>query len=299
MKLYNHFKIQFNYSFTLTNYLNAMKTKKYFSMLKAIAAFSMMFAISSIVFSQTIEERKGGTSTYSVTPGAVTDEYTWTIEAPVAPASVVPAPTSGTGTTGDPFIIDWTADLTSIQVNWAADASPDIASTAGIVTVQKRTTTGAVCPSPVQTLDISFWSIPSAVIDPAETDLDVCSTDPITGSITIDLTGAPDAGESGTGGFEVVYDVAVSDVGLTVTGGNGPIGAGQSVTSDGATVTIPLPDALVNTTASAQTYTITLVSVEDDFDDGPYAVAGEVYTITVNPTPTTGIIQSTGTLNRR
>ena len=265
--------------------------------MKALMALAMMFLISGVAFSQTIEERKGAVSTYSVAAGALTDEFTWTIEAAVAPV-VVPAPDGGgTGTIGDPFIINYAANLTSIQVTWDAGTA-DILSTAGEVTVQRRI---GSCESLVQTLDLTFWSNPTAVIAPAETDLTVCSAEVITGgSITIDLIGAPDASESVTGGFQVIYDVAVSDPALTVTGPNGPIGVGQTVNSlDGPTVTIPLPDALVNTTSSVQTYTITLSTVEDDFDDGPYAIASEVYTITVNPIPTTGIISSTGTLTRR
>ena len=270
-----------------------MKTKKYSLMMKAVMALAIMFFVSGVVFSQTIEERKGATSTYSVAAGAPTDEFTWTIEAAVAPV-VVPAPNSGTGAAGDPFIINYTANLTSIQVTWDGGTA-DIASTAGVVTVQKRI---GACESILQTMDIDFWSNPTAVIDPAEVDQNVCSTDPIGGSITIDLTGAPDAGQSGTDGFDVAYNVAVSDPALTVTGPNGPVGAGL-VTSDGATVTIPLPDALVNTDAAAQTYTITLSTVQDDFNDPAVAIVGEVYTITVNPIPTTGIISSTGTLTRR
>ena len=129
--------------------------------------------------------------------------------------------------------------------------------------------------------------------------MQVCSTDPVTGTITIDLTGAPDGGQSGNDGFSLVYDVAVDDPTLTVSGPNGPTGAGQIVTSDGATVTIPLPDALVNTDNVIHTYTITLQSIEDDFNDGPHAVAGQVFTIQVHPTPSTGIINSTGALTRR
>lgn len=267
--------------------------------MKALVGLVTMLLISSTAFSQAIEERKGANSSYSVAAGDLTDEYTWQISAPVAPTSVTPAPSSGSGTTADPYIIDWTANLISIDVQWAADGAPDINSTTGIVTVQKRVIAAAVCPSPVQQLDLNFWSNPAAAIDPSEIDLDVCSTDPTLGTITLNLVGAPDAGQSGTGGFEVIYDVAVSDAGLTVTGGNGAVGTGQSVTSDGATVDITLPDALVNATAAAQTYTITLMTIEDDFDDGPHAIAGQVYTITVYPTPSTGIIQSTGTLTRR
>jgi hypothetical protein len=292
-------KIQNNHFNSNTKNQKVMKTKKYSNSMKALAALAMMFLISGVAFSQTIEERKGASSNYSVVAGAATDEYTWTIAAATAPTSVVPAPTSGSGTIADPYVIDWIANQTSIAVTWDADASPDIASTAGVVTVQKRTTVGSTCTSAVETVDIDFWSIPDAAINALESDQDVCSADAITGSITIDLTGARDLAQSGNDGFEVTYDVAVSHADLTVSGANGPVGAGQTVNSDGATVTIPLPDALVNINAAAQTYTITLTFVEDDFDDGPHAVAGEVYTITVNPIPTTGIISSTGTLTRR
>lgn len=276
-----------------------MKTKKYSLVKKAILASAMMCLIAVTAFSQAVEERKGGTSTYSVAAGAPTDEYRWTIEADVAPTSVTPVPSSGTGVTGDPYIIDWTTDLTSIDVEWAADGSPDIASTAGIVTVQKRLNAAAPCVSAVQTMNIDFWSLPSAVIDGAVTTLDVCSEDVIGGSITLNLTGAPDAGQSSNDGFSVVYDVAVDDPLLTVSGTNGAVGNGQVVSTDGATVTIDLPDALVNADNVMHTYTITLNTVEDDFDDGPYPVAGQVYTINVYPTPTTGVIQSTGSLTRR
>ena len=286
---------------SINNTLNqkVMKIKKYSLMTKAVMALAMMFLISGVTFSQTVEERKGGSSTYSVVAAAGGEEYRWTIEAVDAPASTSVAAdiVSGSGTTGDPYITDWVADLTSIDVTWEADGSPDIASIAGIVTVQMRTNAGATCPSLVQTMDIAFWSEPTAAIDPTEVDLDVCSADAITGSITIDLTGAPDGG--GNDGFDVIYEVAVSDALLTVSGTNGPVGAGQVVTSDGATVTIPLPDALVNTHASSQTYTITLTSVQDDFNDPAVAVLAQVYTITVHPIPTTGIITSTGSLTRR
>jgi len=287
-------KNQNNHFNSNTKNQKVMKTKKYSLMKKATMALAMLFFISGVAFSQTIEERKGAVSTYSVAAGAPTDEFTWTIEAAVAPV-VVPAPDGGgTGTIGDPFIINYAANLTSIQVTWDAGTA-DIASTAGEVTVQRRIGT---CASLVQTLDLTFWSNPTAVIAPAETDRNVCSAELIGGNIIIDLTGAPDLGESGDPGFDLNYVVAVSDVTLSVTGPNGPVGAGL-VTSDGATVTIPLPDALVNTGAVAQTYTITLSDIQDDFNAAAVAIAGEVFTITVNPIPTTGIISSTGTLTRR
>jgi hypothetical protein len=257
-----------------------------------------MFLISGMAFSQTIEERKGGGSTYSVTPSAGSDQYRWTISADVTPVSVSSATLpGGDGTTANPWIIDWTDNLTSIDVVWGADASPDIASTPGVVTIQKRTTVGATCPSLVQTLDIAFWSQPSAIIDVATSpNQTVCSTDAIGGSVTIDLTGAPDGVANG---FDLVYDVAVSDALLTVSGIVGLPGIDEVVNSNGPTITIPLPDALVNTDVIPQTYTITLKTIQDDFDDIPVAVVLQVFTITVNPTPVTGPIGSTGTLNRR
>jgi hypothetical protein len=86
---------------------------------------------------------------------------------------------------------------------------------------------------------------------------------------------------------------------LTVSGIVGLPGIDEVVNSNGPTITIPLPDALVNTDVIPQTYTITLKTIQDDFDDIPVAVVLQVFTITVNPTPVTGPIGSTGTLNRR
>ena len=136
--------------------------------MKIVLIAGLMFFASGIAFSQTIEERKGETSIYSVGAGALTDDYTWVISADVTPVSVTPAATSGSGTTADPWIITWTPNLISIEVEWGADASPDIASTPGVVTVQKRTTVGATCPSLEQILNIAFWSEPSAAIDGVE-----------------------------------------------------------------------------------------------------------------------------------
>ena len=93
--------------------------------------------------------------------------------------------------------------------------------------------------------------------------------------------------------------MAVSDPLLAVSGPNGVTGTDLVANSNTATVTIPLPDALVNTDVVPQTYTITLKTIQDDFDDIPVAVVLQVFTITVNPTPVTGPIGSTGTLTRR
>ena len=278
-----------------------MKTKQHSNMKRILLAIAMILMANGIVIAQTVEERKGGTSTYSVVAGDPTDEYTWTIYGDVQPASITPAPLpGGDGSVGNPYIVDWTAGQNTIQVTWGADASPDINSVAGRVSVQKRVTSaGAVCPSPVQDMDITFWSEPSAAIA-GLADSAVCSADPIGGNITLNLTGAPDGG--GNDGFNVVYDVAVSSANLSTTTAVGQPGTDLAVSTDGATVNIPRPEGLVNTGSAVETYTITLKSMTDDLDDGtglPTAIVGQVYTITVYPTPSTGDITSSGSLTRR
>ena len=122
--------------------LNTMKTN---SVLRtfAIAVFAVIF--SNSLFAQfigsttndqlpVVEERKGETTTYSV-PGPGTDDYTWAVTGDVV--SITPAPDAGDGSAGDPYVINWTTGLTSIQVVWAADDAT-ITSVAGNVSVQQK-----------------------------------------------------------------------------------------------------------------------------------------------------------------
>jgi len=254
-------------------------------------AVAAMLLISAITFAQTIEERKGGSSTYSVAAGDPLDELTWTIAADVAPVSVNPVPDLGSGTIADPYIINYTPNLTSITVQWAADLSPGITSTAGTVSVQKRSVGSIICESPVQTMDIDFWSLPTASISDA--DLEICSGEAIGGSITINLTGAPDGAADG---FEVDY--AISAPNLEDGSGTSWDGISGTETTDGSTVTILLPDELNNLSTSSETFTITLTRMNDDFT-GDGGLIDDTYNIVVHPIPTTGIITSTGVLARR
>lgn len=317
MKTVKLSKQTFNNSFTRKNQ-KIMKTKKYSISLKALAAVVFAFVFSALLNAQfdiaagtttqtpVSEEREGNTGLYTATGVHVAgDRFTWEIWADTPPVSVesggVDIIDGGSGTLADPYYVNLTDDLTSIDIEWAADAVPGIINTNGNVSVQKRLAVASGgCASPIQSWDIDFWSDPSAAVDVITSPNQiVCSTDAIGGTITIDLTGAPDAGQSGLDGFDLVYVVAVSDPLLTI---NGPLGTAEgshTVTSDLATVTIPLPTDLTNTDTSPHTYTVTLSTIQDDFNNPAVAVAGEVFTITVNPVPETGVISSSSSLTRR
>jgi len=294
-----------------------MKTKKYSLMMKAAFAVMISILFSNVALAQfdltagtTVqapisEERTGGASTYTASgTHAAGDRFTWEVWGDTPPVAItsggVDIISSGAGTSASPYVINITVDLSSIDVQWDTDAT-GITSTGGNVSVQKFLPVAASgCASPIQSWNINFWSNPDAAVDASETDLIVCSGEAIGGSITINLEGAPDNG-GGTGGFELTYDVAVSSGDLSVSGPNGPVGVGQIETElTNGSLEITLPDALLNTGTTAQTYTITLDTMQDDFTQAAVAVStAQVFTITVNPTPDTGTITSTGALTRR
>ncbi len=266
--------------------LNTMKTNSVLRTL-AIAVFAVIFSnslVAQFVGSTTndqlpiVEERKGGTTTYSV-PGPAGDEYTWAVTGNVV--SITPAPAAGgDGSAGNPYIIEWGVGITSIDVEWAADDNT-ITSVAGNVSVQQRLTSGTItCPSAIQSWDISLWSEANAVIEDA--DYEICSGDATSGDITVRFTGAPN--------FDFTY---------TVTGLDGITGAPQVVTGiTGATTTIPVPANLVNTSSTVdQTYVVTLTQMNDGFTGN--GTASSVFTITVHPTVVTGPISSDRSLTRR
>ena len=263
-----------------------MKTN---SVLRAIAitVFAVVFSnslvaqfIGSTVNDQLpiVEERKGGTTTYSV-PGPAGDDYTWAVTGSVV--SISPAPDAGDGSVGNPYVINWTNGLTSINVEWAADDNT-ITSVDGNVSVQQKVSSGSItCPSQIQSWDVALWSSPTA--DIATSDLEICSGDAVGGSITVNFTGAPN--------FEFTYTITDTD------------GSTSSVTETaiaGGSFTIDLPLNLVNsTTDTDQYYTITLDSMIDAFDDVNGTLLNDTFTITVHPTVITGPIQSTRGLSRR
>jgi len=285
-----------------------MKTKKYSIVMKAAFAVMISVLFSNVALAQFVaagtntqlpvsEERKGGTSTYTASgTHAAGDEFTWEVWADTPPAAITSGGldiiSSGNGISGDPYIINWTADLSAIDVQWAADAAPGITNTNGNVSVQKRLPAASgSCPSPIQSWDIDFWSAATASI--SDVDAEYCSGDAIGGFITINLTGAPDGTVDG---FAVDYSIAAANlVDGSSTSWDGNTG---TVTSDGATVTIPMPDLLTNLTTSDATFTVTLTRMNDDFT-GDGTLADDTFVITVHATPDTGTITSTGSLTRR
>lgn len=249
----------------------------------AIISFSKVSAqfIGSTVLPQTaIEERKGGSSTYTV-PGPASDEYSWEV---VGGTVTVPAAgVTGSGTVADPYVVPFAVGRQSITVAWPADNN-NITSVSGNVSTQRKVAHSTVaCPSKIQSLDVTFWSNPTIRINDAN--YEICSGDATLGPITVQFTGAPN--------FDYKY---------TVTDLAGVTGAPVVVTgATGATQTIAIPANLVNTSTTLdQTYVVTLTEMNDSFTGpGVVTVGASTFTITVHPTVETGVITSSRTLTRR
>ena len=131
--------------------------------------------------------------------------------------------------------------------------------------------------------------------DPA---LDICSGEAVGGNVSVGLTGAPDPVADG---FTVTYSITAA--GLTDLLDN-PLAnlTGQTILDNDALAQIPLPNGLINPTGSPIDYVVTLTAVTDDFNtpDPTGAIIGDgTYTITVNPVPVTGDIESGFSLSRR
>jgi hypothetical protein len=275
-----------------------MKTKKSTISMKTMAIMIVAMTFTALLNaqfeipnpntpgSQTAEEVRATSSVdYDITADWVAGEQIrWAVRGGTITAGGVVT------TSGDTSIVEFTVDATTITVNWDTDitATP-IGSAAGEIFVQKRT--GSGCPSQLQELDITMWNNASA--DLTDADISICSGTSLGGTLTIDLTGAPDPVADG---FVVTYNVVAT--GLTDLGANALDATGSTVTSNGPTVTIALPDGLVNTTGANATYTVTLTAMYDDFSGNGTLVDSE-YVVTVNPVPVTGDINSSSSLTRR
>lgn len=212
------------------------------------------------------------------------EEYRWVVRGGTITAG------GAVTSSGDSSIIEWTANAFAITVDWDTDISATpIGSAPGEIIVQKRSGNG--CPSQLQILPLTMWNDPTANL--LDADFAICSGSAVGGSITIDLTGAPDPVADG---FQVTYDVTATN--LTDLGGSPLDAVGSTVVSNGSSVTIPLPDGLINTTLANATFTITLTDMHDDFT-GNGALLDDTFTITVYPTPVTGDINSSSSLVRR
>ena len=275
-----------------------MKTKKYSILMKAVstAMFSLVFVTMmnaqfvnpAVANAQSGEEVRsittGNTVTYDLSLNHVAgEEYRWAVRG----GNVT---TPGANPSGDSLIIDWTSDLDAITVDWNQDlSSTPIGSALGEIIVQKRN--AGNCYGQIQVLPITMWN--PATADLQDADIEVCSGDAIAGNITINLTGAPDPVADG---FEVTYDIVATD--LTDLGGNSLDASGSTVVSNTGTVTIALPDGLINAQTADRTFTLTLTAMHDDFQ-GAGALIDDEYVITVHPTPVTGTINSSSSLTRR
>jgi len=218
--------------------------------------------------------RKGSIVQYSIPAGSAGEQYSWEITG----GTPTPAASSGSGSAADPYIINFSADLTSITVQWNTDAST-ITGITGRIRVQKKT---GGCVSLIQSLDLNAWSNPTAAISDA--DYEMCSGDATPGIVTVQFTGSPN--------FDLKYTVKDLD---------GTIGAEQTITSvTGASTTIPLPSNLINTsTTSDQTYEITITQMNDAFQ-GDGLIADGTFKITVHAAINTGaIVASPASLQHR
>lgn len=298
MKTNNQSKRLTNYSINHTYSKKAMKTRKYSILMKAVAAavFSFVFAamLNAQFVNPTVANTQGGEEVRSIVSGnTITydlsadhiagEEYRWAVRG----GNIT---TAGANPSGDSLIIDWTTDLDAITVDWNQDlASTPIGSAIGEIIVQKRN--AGDCYGQIQVLPITMWN--PATADLTDADIEVCSGDAIGGTITINLTGAPDPVADG---FVVTYDIVATD--LTDLGGNPLDATGSTAVSNGSTVTIDLPDGLINAQTADRTFTITLTAMHDDFQ-GDGSLIDSEYVITVHPTPITSPINSSSSLTRR
>ena len=234
----------------------------------------------------TEEVRTGTTVIYDLTANHVADEqYRWEV-------------TGGTITeidgvaTGGVAVVDFIANAHTITINWDQAPGSAITSVAAQIQVQKLAANG--CPSQVQTLPINVWNNASATFTDGSEDF--CSVGaPSIATIPVALTGAPDGSVDG---FAVDYTFTIPAGMTALDGVVDPIVAGTStLTTDGSSVSIPLPATLINTTSGDLDFVVTVDRMNDDFT-GDGSVSG-TYTITVHPVPVTGDIQSTSSLTRR
>ena len=247
--------------------------------------------------SQTLEEvRTGSTVTYSVpadggAPHVDGDSYRWAVIGGTITGSIE---TAAITTSGDSSILEFTENNYQITVDWDTDIDPatdPLGSEDGQILVQKLSATGS-CPSDLQNLPVRRWNPATATL--ADGTLAICSGDALPASLSVALTGAPDGSANG---FTVTYSIAVSSGDITDGNGDPVDGTGLTVSTDTDNVNIDLPASLINTGTTAETFTLTLTDMHDDFQgSGTYS---GTYVVTVYPVPETGDIESSASLSRR
>jgi hypothetical protein len=285
-------------TFTLKNQ-NVMKTKKYLVPMKVLAAVVFAFVFSAFLNAQFVppspssntqtaqEVRATSTVTYDLSLNhTVGEEYRWAVRGGTI--------TGGTPS-GDSSILGWTANLDLITVTWDTDitATP-IGSAPGEIIVQKRT--GTNCPSELQVLDITMWNPATANLDLTGLVTEMCSGDGLGGNVAVDLTGAP---RIPADGFEVTYSISAPDITDLI---DNSVDVTDAILPDNDELAqIPLPAGLKNISATGAdaTFTLTITAMHDDFGGNGTLGLTTTYAITVHPTPTTGVINSSTSLSRR
>lgn len=232
--------------------------------------------------SDVVEVRKGDTITYDVS--AVANEaFRWAV---TGGTIITPA---GATVSGDSSVVEFVPGLNInvIEVVWDTDDST-ITSLPGSVTVQKLA--AGSCPSTIQLLPVTLWSNPTASLDTTSVSYELCSGDPLAGSLVVDFTGAPN--------FALSYTITAT--GLTDGGGAALDAVHANIAVTNATYTIPLPAVIVNTSNTVTNYfTVTLTAMNDDFDGDGSLIKVTTFDITVYPTVNTGEIGTSHTLMRR
>jgi len=277
-----------------------MKTKKYSISMKALAAVVFAFGFASFLNAQFVtpaptsnanvdpeEVRATSTVTYDLnTNHTAGDSYRWVVRGGTI--------TGGSAVLPDSSVLDWTVDASSITVTWDTDITgTPIGSAPGEIIVQKIGAGG--CASELQTLDITMWNPATANLDLTGLITEICSGEALGFTVPANLTGAPDPVADG---FNVDWSYSATG-GLTDLGGTPVDGVTGSVLDNDALAQIPLPDGLVNGGASAETFTLTITGMYDDFQGAGAIGATATYQITVYPTPATGEINSSSSLTRR
>ena len=234
------------------------------------------------------EEVRTGTTgvEYSLVANHVAGEqYRWVVTGGTI-TDALGAAISGGGT-----IVEFAGNAHTITVDWDQAPGSAITSLAASIQVQKIST--GSCPSQIQTLDIDVWNLATAAITTASEDL--CSdAAPSVANVAVALTGAPDGSVDG---FSVSYAFAIPAGLSALDGASNPVTATGTLTTDGASVNIPMPATLINTTNGDLDFVVSLTAMNDDFT-GAGAFSG-TYTVTVHPVPETGDIVSDSSLTRR
>ena len=231
-----------------------------------------------------IEVRKGSVVEYSLesdaSPG---EEFRWEVTG----GKIITAGAVGNGTIDNPSVLEFSADMHTIEIQWQPDDSMS-GFFAGNIMVQKKLVSS--CASIIKKQAVRQWSMPTASIDKNNYDFTVCSGDSVGGYIVVNLTGAGDYS----------FSYSIKSNGLKDENSDAINTEHHTITTSNDTAHIILPVRLTNPSqASSKYFTIELTAMNDGFlGDGEIVSERDDFTITVYPSAEVGTIESIK-LNRR